>query len=239
MSGIVLTWRTSHVSARLRSPSTARNRTPILEVLGPVCTEIARAKATGTNGETELGEVRVLEIASGSGEHAAYLATELPFVVWQPSERDMTGLASIDAWRLEERVGNVLPPLCLDATTPFRFPSANMTEVVFDGLVCINMIHISPWEATVGLFDNARACVRPGGFVFTYGPYRRGGAHTAESNARFDAELRVRNPRWGVRDLEEVVDVAKAKGFSLERVVEMPRDNLSLVFRRGPFEGQG
>ncbi len=212
-----------------------------MEVLGPLCTDLARAKTTQTNGEAALAEVRILEIASGSGEHAAYLSTELPFLVWQPSERDMTGLASIDAWRLEERVRNMLPPLCLDATSTFRFPSANMSSVAstFDGLVCINMIHISPWEATLGLFGNARACVAPGGFVFTYGPYRRDGAHTAESNARFDAELRVRNPRWGVRDLEEVVSVAKSNGFSLERAVDMPRDNLSLVFRKGPFEGQG
>ncbi len=214
------------LSARLRSPSVARNREPILEVLAPLC-----AAQAGSSGADERRAVRVLELASGSGEHAVHFASRLPSVIWQPSDLELDGLASIDAWRLAESAGNVLPPLCLDATHPWRFPWSFPSggAALFDGLVCINMVHISPWQATLGLFDNAARVLAQGAFVLLYGPYRREGRHTAESNARFDAELRVRNPAWGVRALEDVVAVAEARGFALQQIVEMPRDNLCVV----------
>ncbi len=197
-------------------------------MLGPLC-ERERDRPGAPSSEP----VRILEVASGSGEHAAYFAAALPFVVWQPSDRDIAALTSIDAYRLELGVKNVLPPLRVDARAEVRLP----TRQVFDGLVCINMIHISPWSSTLGLFASTRELVREGGFVLLYGPYRRGGRHTAESNARFDADLRVRNPEWGVRDLDEVVAVAHGAGFTLERVVEMPRDNLTVVLRKAAARG--
>lgn len=211
---------------RLSSPSVARNRDPILEVLAPLCAS-RRARPNGQGGDDDRA-VRVLELASGSGEHAVHFARSLPLVTWQPSDLDLASLASIDAWRLEARATNVLPPLRLDATDTWRLPA--MGGARFDGLVCINMIHISPWEATLGLFDNARRALVGGAFVLLYGPYRQGGRHTAESNARFDASLRVRDPRWGVRCLDEVTAVAADRGFTRERVVEMPRDNLCVTF---------
>ncbi|MFO0644520.1 MAG: DUF938 domain-containing protein [Polyangiaceae bacterium] len=218
------------MTARLSSPSVARNREPILAVLGPLC-----ERERDRSGASPDDPVRILEVASGSGEHAAFFASALPFVVWQPSDRDIAALTSIDAYRLELGVRNMLPPLRLDARAEVRLP----TRQVFDGLVCINMIHISPWASTLGLFASTREVVRPGGFVLLYGPYRRGGRHTAESNARFDADLRVRNPEWGVRDLDEVVAVAEREGLGLERVVEMPRDNLTVVLRKAASREDG
>mgnify|MGYP003592963700 CR=1 FL=1 len=206
---------------RLSSPSVARNRDPILEVLRPLCEARQRDDAP----------VCVLELASGSGEHAVHFARSLPHVTWQPSDLDLASLASIDAWRLQAKVTNMLPPLRLDATDTWRLPAMG-DGAHYDGVVCINMIHISPWEATLGLFDNARRALEDGGFVLLYGPYRQGGKHTAESNARFDASLRVRDARWGVRCLDEVTAVAAARGFTRERVVEMPRDNLCVAFSR-------
>ncbi|HQY62988.1 MAG TPA: DUF938 domain-containing protein [Polyangiaceae bacterium] len=211
---------------RLSSPSVARNRDPILEVLAPLCSARRAAQAADAREEP----VRVLELASGSGEHAVHFATHLPLVTWQPSDLDLASLASIDAWRLEARATNILPPLRLDATDTWRLPAIG-DGARFDGLVCINMLHISPWEATVGLFENAERALARGAFVLLYGPYRQGGRHTAESNARFDASLRVRDPRWGVRCLDDVTAVAAARGFTRERVVEMPRDNLCVTFR--------
>ncbi len=217
----------SVVPVRLSSPSVARNRDPILAVLAPLCDERRPFAADGL--------VRILEVASGSGEHAAYFSSQLPNVVWQPSDVDLDGLESIDAHRLSEGAKNVLPPLCLDAQRPFRLPGAT----AFSGLVCINMIHISPWTSTLGLFANAEKALAPSAFVLLYGPYRRAGKHTAESNARFDAELRLRDPSWGVRDLDEVAACAEVRGFSLENVTDMPRDNFAVVFRKGPFSPGG
>lgn len=210
---------------RLSSPSVARNHAPILEVLAPLC-EARR----GSGG----GAVHVLELASGSGEHALHFAKSLPFVTWQPSDRELPSLASIDAWRLTAGAANILPPLRLDATETWQLGALSPlgAGARFDGLVCINMVHISPWEATLGLFDNAGRALSDGAFVLLYGPYRRGGEHTAESNAQFDASLRARDPRWGVRCLDDVTAAAAARGFTRERVVAMPRDNLCVTFTR-------
>lgn len=193
---------------RLDAPATGRNREPILEVLRRVLPPAGL----------------VLEVASGTGQHAAFFAESLPDLVWQPTDRDPTHRTSIAAWT--EGLPNVRPPLDLDTTRrPWPVERA-------EAVVCINMIHIAPWEAGLGLLDGAAAVLPPGGPLVLYGPYRRGGAHTAPSNAAFDADLRARNPAWGVRDLEAVESAAVAAGFTLQEVVAMPANNLTVLFRR-------
>jgi SAM-dependent methyltransferase len=192
------------------APSSARNRDPILAVLGP------RLPARG----------RVLEIASGSGEHTMHLAGAYSGVTFQPSDPDAENRASIDAWTAHLGLANVEPALHIDATKTF----APVTAV--DVVVCINMIHIAPWPAAVGLIRNAAGVLPVGGFLYFYGPYRRNGAHTAPSNAAFDESLRARDPSWGIRDLEAVVELAKNAGFAAPDVVEMPANNLSVIFER-------
>jgi hypothetical protein len=190
---------------RMVAPAAARNREAILGVLR----EVLPARGV------------VLEVASGSGEHAAFFAEALPGLVFQPSDPDAGRRASIDAWCAG--LANVRPALDLDATGEWG--------IVADAVVCINMIHIAPWAATLGLMRNAAAALPVGGPLVLYGPFKRAGAHTAASNAAFDADLRGRDPAWGVRELEAVVAVAE--GFRLADVVEMPANNLCVVFRRG------
>lgn len=195
---------------RLSSPAVARNREPILEVLREVLPRGAR----------------VLEIASGSGEHALYFAQHLLHVTWQPSDPSPQALASIAAWRRTEPLDNLLEPVTLDVVArpwPHR---------EFDALVCINMLHIAPWQATEALLAEAGEKLPQGGVLYLYGPFRREGGHTASSNASFDEDLRRRDPSWGVRDLEEVQALGRTHGLAVERIVEMPANNLSLVLRR-------
>jgi SAM-dependent methyltransferase len=196
--------------ARLYSPSTARNRDPILAVLRP-----------------HLEEARsVLHIAEGSGEHVVHFARALPAIVFQPTDPDAAARASIDAWAAATGLANVRPALALDVTVqPWPVASA-------DAVICINMIHISPWAATLGLMRGAAHVLGAGGLLFLYGPYRRGGAHTADSNAAFDQDLRRRNPEWGIRDVEAVAATAKAEGFGAPIIEAMPANNLSLIFRK-------
>ncbi len=193
---------------RLEFPATRRNREPILAVL------------------RELLPVagRVLEVASGSGEHLTFFAASLPDLHWQPTDPDPAHLASADAWTAHLGLANVAPAVGLDVTAD-AWP-----EGPFDAVYCANMIHIAPWEATIGLFRGAASVLRPGGLLLTYGPYRVGGAHTSPSNADFDASLKARDPRWGVRDVAQVAAVAP--GFVLERQIPMPANNYTLVWRR-------
>lgn len=195
---------------RLSAPSVARNRAPILAVLSPL---LARG-------------ARVLEVASGSGEHAIFFARQRPDIFWQPSAAAPDARASIAAWAVAEGLPNLAPPLALDAAAPWP------ADVNVDAVVCINMIHISPWAATEGLTRGAAAAVTPGGVLFTYGPYLRAGVAIAPSNAAFDTDLRRRDPRWGLRQLEDVEACAAAAGLVLESVTEMPANNLCLVFRK-------
>ncbi|PWC36973.1 SAM-dependent methyltransferase [Azospirillum sp. TSO22-1] len=198
--------RRAAAMSRLDAPATGRNRDPILAVLRRVL------PARGT----------VLEVAGGTGQHAAHFAEALPDLVWQPTDPDPAHRASIAAWT--EGLPNVRPPLALDATRrPWPVERA-------DAVLCINMIHIAPWAACLGLLAGAAEILASGAPLVLYGPYRRGGAHTAPSNAAFDANLRARNPEWGVRDLEAVAHAAA--GFVLDEVVEMPANNLTVVFRR-------
>jgi cyclopropane fatty-acyl-phospholipid synthase-like methyltransferase len=198
---------------RQYSPSTARNREPILLVLKRVLPKGAR----------------VLELASGSGEHAVFAARALPGVVWRPSDPDEAARASIAAWVDAEGLSNVLPPAAIDVREPLWGVEG---DAPFDALVAINMIHISPWESTLGLLSGAARLLRTGGVLYTYGPYMREGRHTAPSNEAFDAWLKSRDPNWGVRDVAEVERAAAAQGLALQEVVEMPANNLSLVFVR-------
>jgi hypothetical protein len=196
---------------RLSSPAAQRNRGPILEVLRRVLPSSGR----------------VLEVASGSGEHVVFFARALPDLVWQPSDPDPASLDSIRAWTAHAKPSNVLPPLVLDVT---RARWAYSIDAV-DAVVCINMIHIAPWEACLGLLYGCEQRLPPGGPLVLYGPFMRGGMHTAPSNAAFDASLRRQDPSWGVRDLDDVVREAALRGFVLEDVVEMPADNLTVVLR--------
>ncbi|TXI86792.1 MULTISPECIES: DUF938 domain-containing protein [unclassified Cupriavidus] len=196
--------------ARRMAPATERNREPILAVLREVL------PATGT----------VLEIASGTGQHAVHFAAALPGVTWQPSDPDAASRASIAAWTAHAGLTNVRAPLALDVRVqPWGLEQA-------DAMVCINMIHISPWASAEALFAGAGAVLSAGGVLYLYGPYRRDGAHTAPSNAAFDAQLRAANPEWGVREMEAVIALGAAQGLRCDAPIPMPANNFSLVFRR-------
>jgi SAM-dependent methyltransferase len=203
------------VDARRFAPATQRNREPILAVLRRVLPK------TGS----------VLEIASGSGEHAVFFAEQLPGLVFQPSDPDPEHRESIAAWRAQAGLANLRAPIALDVTAPDWEGAAGIPRALA-AILCINMIHISPWPAALGLLRGAARALRADGVLYLYGPYRREGRHTAESNAAFDRSLRGQNPEWGVRDLESVVGAAEAEGFALAEVAAMPANNLSLILRR-------
>jgi SAM-dependent methyltransferase len=166
----------------------------------------------------------VLELASGSGQHVAKFAAALPGLTWQPSDVDAAAIASIASRVRGAAVDNVKPPLCVDVEA-LPWPVSDIAAVL-----CINMIHISPWSATLALFAGASSCLRDGGTLVTYGPYKRDGRHTAPSNAAFDASLRARNSAWGLRGIEEVSSAAGRRGFALREVLAMPANNFTLVF---------
>jgi SAM-dependent methyltransferase len=174
------------------------------------------------------GDGLVIEIASGSGQHVAHFAAELPGLQWQPSDANPALINVIAARALAAGLSNIRPAVALDvANSPWP-----VTDVA--ALVCINMLHISPWASTLALFAGAKNVLRSPGVLFLYGPYRRDGKHTAPSNVSFDESLRTRNVKWGIRDLEEVTRIAETNGFSLDEIVAMPANNLSVVFRRQP-----
>ena len=213
MADLTSIWRSGDqtgADARLFAPAAARNRQPILDVLK------GHLPPSGL----------VLEVASGTGEHVVHLARACPALVFQPSDPDPAHRASVDAWSAALGLANVRPAVAL-VTTAEAWP----VEAA-DALVCINMIHIAPWTAAEGLMRGAGRVLPPGGLLYLYGPYKRGGQHTAPGNAAFDASLRAQSAAWGVRDLEAVAALAAAQGFGAPVVVEMPANNLSLVFRK-------
>ena len=167
-------------------------------------------------------------MASGSGEHIIHFAAALPALDWQPSDPDMAALASIAAWRAEADLSNLHEPIRLDAAGDWPVDRA-------DAILCINMVHISPWNATLGLMQGAGRVLPPGGPLYLYGPYMRDDVETAPSNLAFDASLKARDQRWGLRRVEDVVTAAQAQGLRLDRMVDMPANNLSLIFRRAAF----
>jgi len=194
---------------RLRAPSAQRNRDAILAVL----TDILPSSG------------RVLEIASGSGEHAVHFARALPGLTFQPSDPSPDAVTSIAAWTAESGLGNILPPLLLNAA------ASDWPVEAADAILCINMIHIAPWTAAEGLFRQAGRLLKPGQPLYLYGPYRRPDRPLEPSNAAFDDSLRSRDLAWGLRDLDAVAALGAANGFGAPEIVEMPANNLSLIFR--------
>jgi hypothetical protein len=193
------------------TPSAERNKDPILDVLARVLPRRGL----------------MLEIASGTGQHVVHFAKALSDLTWQPSDPDAELRESIALRVREEQLANINSPIDLDVT---RLPWPLQTA---DAMVAINLIHVAPWPATtLALFEGARALLSTEHVLFLYGPYRRFGRHTSESNAQFDLELRAHNPEWGLRDMEAVSDVAAGAGFVLAETVEMPTNNFSLVFKR-------
>jgi hypothetical protein len=198
---------------RQHAPAAARNAAPILDVLRGILPDSGRA----------------LEVASGTGQHAVCFAEAFPGMEWQPSDPAPEARNSIAAWVAESGSTNLRPPLELDVT------QAGWQERVAGGLdlvACINMIHIAPWEACLGLMEGVGALLRDGGLLYLYGPYMWEGAHTAPSNISFDESLRGRNLEWGVRDMTAVADTAAVHGMLPQKVVAMPANNFSLIFRK-------
>lgn len=196
--------------AKRYAPATLRNRDAIAAVLADWL------PPTGT----------VLEIASGSGEHIVHFASAFPALDWQPSDPDPAALTSIAAWSAESALANIHPPLALDAAAP-DWPVARA-----DAILCINMVHISPWEATIGLFRGSAKHLAPDAPVILYGPYLEEAVETAPSNLAFDRSLKERNPAWGLRKLADVDRVAQEFGFERTRRYAMPANNLTVVYRR-------
>ena len=193
------------------SPSAARNSGPIREVLEWVLPKSGTA----------------LEIGSGTGEHVVCFAKALPGLLWQPSDPDPAARTSIAAWIAAEGLANVRAPVAIDTRQAIWGVEV---DAPFAAVVSLNMIHIAPWESALGLLAGAGRLLRPDGVFYLYGPFMRSGAHTAPSNAAFDADLKRRDPRWGVRDIDDLVGDATPHGLGLREVIEMPANNLSLVF---------
>jgi SAM-dependent methyltransferase len=201
-----ISWSTHRV--KQHAAAADRNREPIREVLA------RELPASGT----------VLEIASGTGEHAVAFARAFPHLTWQPTDVDPIALSSIAAWRDEAALPNLAAPSVLDVMRPWPFDRA-------DAIVCINMVHIAPWNAALALFANAGRILVPGALLYLYGPYRFDGRFTAASNAAFDQSLRARDPQWGVRDVHDLTTAASSHGLTLRDAIAMPANNHSLVFR--------
>ena len=201
------------MDARQHAPATQRNREPILKILS----EIIQPNSN------------ILEIASGTGEHAIFLASKLESCRWIPSDVNSQALESIVAWKNTCSLDNLELPLLIDVAQPGW--QQQLVGRKINAIVNINMIHISPWQACLGLLEGAGQILPNGGILYLYGPYKRDGEHTASSNASFDRSLRERNPLWGVRDLEAVVAAAE-QNLTLQQVIAMPANNLSVVFSR-------
>lgn len=201
---------TGHRMTKAFAPAAERNQRPILDVLR----------------RTLPSEGFVLEIASGTGQHASFFSRQMTKIRWQPSDASPEALESITARVREAKRDNLLPPLALDVRAiPWPLVDA-------DAIVCINMIHIAPWEATVALFEGASQILGDAQPLITYGPYRLHGTHTAQSNASFDQSLRARNPEWGVRDIDDLQELGEETGFELGERVAMPVNNMTLIWKR-------
>lgn len=192
------------------APAALRNRAPILDVLRRLLAP----------------EARVLEVASGTGQHAAFFTENMPGWIWQPTEVDDANLSSIEAYRAEAGRRNFLPASRLDAS------GTDWPRARYDAVFSANMVHIAPWSVASGLLAGAADALEPAGVLILYGPFRFSGAFTAESNAAFDARLRSENPAWGVRDVDDLRREAVARGFDTPGILSMPANNHVLVFPR-------
>ena len=220
--------------ARRSAPAAQRNREPIAEVLS----------------EWLPDSGLVLEVASGTGEHAIWFAERFPYLDWQPSDAHLDALASIEAWREDAGHSNVLPPLVIDASNPTAWPIQLADAVLninmhsdscddrkvaencgFDVVLNLNMVHISPWSAAIGLLNGAARVLKQGGALILYGPWLKADIETAPSNLAFDQQLRERDAEWGLRRVEDFEAEAVKRGFTLEDTRSMPANNLMLLFR--------
>jgi hypothetical protein len=195
---------------RLFYPATERNRDPILDVLKTIMPR----------------EGHIVELASGSGEHVVHFANAFKDILWQPSDLEDHALKSIQSWINHTGLTNIQAPLRLDTTEP-HWPIEST-----DGILCINMIHISPWEATLGLMEKATKLLAKNGFLHLYGPFRINGEHTSASNIAFEGWLKEKDSRFGVRDMKDVENEANLKGLKLSMTIPMPANNFSLVFHK-------
>ena len=196
--------------AKRYAPATQRNRIAITDILRGILPD------DGT----------VLEIASGTGEHIIHFAQEFPALNWQPSDMDTNALTSITAWCDDAGATTICPPIQLNAA------ASDWPIEKADAVLCINMLHISPWDAAIGLMSGASAILPPGGLLYLYGPYLEVDKKTAQSNISFNQSLKARNSEWGIRSLEDVIDLANGFALRLQQRIEMPANNLSLVFRK-------
>ncbi len=203
---------------RQYAPATQRNRDAILEVL----LQVLSPKGT------------VLEIASGTGEHSIYFAPHLQPRKWITSDPNPLAIASIIDWQKHYPSDNLTSPLIIDVTAPDWINNEHLQSQDIQAIVNINMIHISPWQACLGLIAGAKSLLPVGGILYLYGPFKQNGQHTSSSNAEFDRSLREQNPEWGVRNLEDVITVATTQNFGLKTVQLMPANNLSVIFERLP-----
>ena len=214
LSPVALERRGVSADQRMFSPSAARNSAPILGVL---------ERLLPTTG-------MVLEIGCGTGEHAVCFAEAMPNLTWQPSDTDTNARASTASWIKFAGLNNVLAPLDIDVCSTLW----GVEETApFDAIVSINMVHIAPWAASLGLFAGAGRLLCAGGLLVLYGPFTRGGVHNAPSNDDFDASLKARNPSWGVRDIADLERVGEASRLSLREMIEMPSNNAIVVFSKG------
>jgi len=202
-----------------RAPAADRNKEPILEKLR----EILPASAT-----------KILEIASGTGQHVTHFAKAFPHITWQPTEYDPSNLQSIQAYIDHEGLSNVKSPVVVDITKPIdEWPKAVPTDGgCLDGIYCANMIHISPWACSIGLFSSASRLLKPSGLLITYGPYAIDGVLSPESNIQFNQGLKRQNPEWGIRDTKDLIQLAHANHLQFQVKYDMPANNKILVFKK-------
>lgn len=219
---------TSHSSAKAVkhiNPAAERNKGPILDIL--------KKYILPPESPSEDLNFKLLEISSGSGQHVTHFAPHFPWVTFQPSEIDESSLGSIVAYVQESKCNNIKPPIYLDVTQSFKiWDGGRITDSSQNYILNINMIHISPYACTKGLFANAGAILRSGGILFTYGPYAFDGQISPESNVRFDAMLRQEDPEWGLKDVQDLTKLAAEANMKLENVHEMPANNHILVWRK-------
>jgi SAM-dependent methyltransferase len=201
---------------RLDAPAFHRNHEPIWSVLGPFL-----ADKRGT----------VLELGSGTGQHVVEFARRTPAITWQPSDVADANLRSIAAWRQSSGLPNVQPPITIDLLAPDWVSGLEGVEAgTLVAVLCVNVVHISPWRVSEHLMAGVPRLLGPDGRLFLYGPYKRDGAHTAPSNAAFDANLRAQNPEWGIRDMDDLGALAERSGLRLAEIAPMPANNFVLVF---------